>query len=274
MRAHGKRKPKFVSHFPSLSRYRDIDPTSHMFTEDVHLAVMPVGGRTEKCSEFSVQFEGPEPEQERAIALCGSLGQYERHYPVALVCDTVHEIAMHLAWQGRAVHEIIPDSDEPRKYYLQSFTTKRLFRVPGYYVQIIPLKDYKLVKQWVIMARSKDIWDVSVPTILGGAWGYRWTLSRLRRFNHLGPKFWRSDLERQVQTKRFNFQEYVMNAEAYYTKVTKRWGWNRRDYTQKNNTEFYSFYKGITFKWAQAVLREHIIKEINILIHRLEVIAQ
>jgi hypothetical protein len=266
-----KREPRFVSHFPSLSRYGDLDLTSHMFIEDIHLALMPIGGRTEKHPDFSVEVEGPDPEQEKTVALCRSLAQYDHYEVNDLICDTVQEVAMHLAWQGKAVYEIIPDRNEPRKYYLHSFTTKCLFRLPGCYIQIIPPKDYKLIKKRFIIVRSKDIWDISVPSILGGVWGYKRSLSRLRRYNHLGPSFWLSDIERQIQDKNFNFQDYVMYTEAYYTKVTKPWGWNRRDYSLRNNTEFYSFYKNISFKWAQAILREHIIKEINILMQRLEI---
>lgn len=269
MRFQERREPRVVSHFPSLSRYGDIDPTSHMFIQDVHLAVMPIGGRTEKRPDFMVEFRGPESDREKAVVLCGSIAREEGHGLNELVCDTVQEIAMHLAWQGKAVHEIIPDNDEPRKYYLESFTTKRLIKVPGFYVQIVPRKDYKLVEKWLTVVRAKDIWEVPVPAILGGAWGYRRILSGLRRYKHLGPPFWQSDLQRQMQTQHFSFQEYVTTTEFYYTKLTKRWGWNRRDYTQRNNTEFYIFYKGITFRWAQAVVREHIIEELNTLLRRL-----
>ena len=43
---------------------------------------------------------------------------------------------------------------------------------------------------------------------------------------------------------------------------------------QSNCTEFFTIYKGITFRWAQAVLREHIISEINKLLSRLQIDAK
>jgi hypothetical protein len=91
----------------------------------------------------------------------------------------------------------------------------------------------------------------------------------LKRFNNFGPNFWRSDLTSQIQTPIFNFQEYVMNVEKYCARVTRQWGWNRRDYSQRNTTEYFLFYRLITFKWAQAVLREHITTELNRLFLRL-----
>ena len=60
-----------------------------------------------------------------------------------------------------------------------------------------------------------------------------------------------------------------MATEIYYGQVTKTWGWNRRDWSQERSTEFFTFYKMVTFRWAQAVLREHVVSEINGLFMRL-----
>lgn len=51
-------KPTVATRFPSLSRGPDINQNVHMFTQDVHLAVMPMGGRTEKHKDFAVTLEG------------------------------------------------------------------------------------------------------------------------------------------------------------------------------------------------------------------------
>ena len=40
-----------------------------MFTQDVQLAVMPIGGRTEKHKEFSVTLEGSQSEREEGGAI-------------------------------------------------------------------------------------------------------------------------------------------------------------------------------------------------------------
>lgn len=245
-----------------------------MFTQDVHLAVMPIGGKTEKHPEFAIRFEGNDKDCKRASELCSSLAQYDRLDVIEVVCDAVEEVALHLAWYGYAVHEIINVDEDNSKHHLYSFTSKRLYRVPGYFIQWVPKKDYEYFKKRYVIIPSKDIWEISMPSVLGGASGYRRLLSGLKRFEHIGPKFWRDDLENQIQTKGYNFQEYVRNTEIYYTKITKRWGWNRRDYSQRNCTEFFTVYKGVIFRWAQAVLREHIISEINKLLSRLQINAK
>jgi hypothetical protein len=266
------KEPKVISHFPSLSEYK-IDPNVHMFTQDVRLAVMPIGAKTEKHPDFAIRLEGNDRDSQQALELCSSLAEYDHWDVMEVVCDAVEQVALHLAWYGYAVHEIICDHKDNSKYHLYSFTSKSLYRLPGYFIQWVPKKDYEYFKKRYVIIPSRDIWEISMPSALGGASGYKRVLSGLKRFEHIGPKFWRHDLENQIQTKGYNFQEYVRNTEIYYTKITKLWGWNRRDYLQRNCTEFFTIFKGITFRWAQAILREHIIGELNRLFSRLGINA-
>jgi len=238
-----------------------------MFTEDVHLAVMPIGGRSSKKHEFSITLNGSKEECERAQQLIGNIAQYDRHDLTGSICDAVEEIARRLSWEGCAVYEIIPDeSDVP---YLYGFTSWNLVRIYGWFLQIIPKGDWELWnKKWVLIQSSK-IWCIEMPTTLGGRKGYVGIINKLKRFDLLGPKFWRIDMEYSKQSDGFDFQMYNRNSEIYRSRVTRTWGWNRRDWSQEKTTEFFCFYKMVTFRWAQAVLREHIITELNALLCRL-----
>ena len=109
-----------------------------------------------------------------------------------------------------------------------------------------------------------------MPPCLGGARGYRSMLSRLARFDTLGPDFYRNDLERRRREPYFDFGSYIRMMQARDARLTRLWGWNRRDTNLDNQTEFFYFYRTITFAWAKAVLREHIIRELNRLLSRLE----
>lgn len=265
-------KPRVATNFPSLSRGLDINPNLHMFAQDVHLAVMPVGGRSEKHKNYSVIFEGGSEEREKAKQLLGTIARYDEIDEKEIVSDAIQEIALHLAWEGCAVFEII--HEESGEIYLQAFTSKRLFRFPGCFVQIIPFKDQELWKRRMTIVPAKAIWYLEMPAVLGGRSGYRRMLARLKRFEHLGPSFWRKDLDLRNPPNYFDFQGYVRKAEIYYGWVTKAWGWNRRDWSQERSTEFFIFYKAITFHWAQAILREHIIDELNRLMIRLNIVCK
>ena len=81
-------------------------------------------------------------------------------------------------------------------------------------------------------------------------------------------------MEQQERHSHFDLQRYNREAEIFCSRVTKRWGWNRRDFSQRNWTEFMQVNRSLTFKWAQAELREHIIAEFNTLLVRLGIAAQ
>lgn len=264
--------PTVATHFPSLSRNPDLNQNIHMFTEDVHLAVIPIGGRTEKQKNFTVTLDGKEKECERASYIIGDLGEFDRYDLSGMVCDAVENIARHLAWEGCAVYEIATDDDG--EVHVHSFTSKRLVRFPGWFLQIIPRGDWQLwEKKWVIIPASK-VWHIEIPLAFGGCKGYRNTLKRLKMFEHLGPPFWKKDIEIGVQSRAFDFQKYVRSTEIYYRRITRTWGWNRRDWSQDRSTEFFAFYKMITFRWAQSVLREHIVTELNNLFNRLGIVCE
>lgn len=264
MKNRAERRPRAARYFPSLSHPADIASNVHMFTEDLRLGVMPIGGRTHKNRTFTIQFEGMQDDKQRAIEICRSIGRdrYRGHDPTAVVCDAVNEIAQCLTWYGRAVYEIVREEDRSI-FSLYSFTTQRLFKIFRFYIQWIPSADQKVFKKRLVVLPSRDVWNIGVPKILGGTKSYQRTLSKLRRFHTTGPEFWRSDLQAQRQSPGFNFQDYVQAKKVRDSRLTKRWGWNRRDTTLNHTTEFFYFYRTITFNWAKALLREHIIDQLN-----------
>jgi hypothetical protein len=260
-------KPTVATHFPSLSRGPDINQNIHMFTQDVQLAVMPIGGRTEKHKEFAVTCEGGEGECEKAARLIGEIARHDRHNFTGVVCDAVDEIARNLAWEGCAAYELI--RGEGGTQHIWGFTSKGLWKLPGCFLQIIPRGDWDLWKKKCVIVPTRRVWHLEMPRALGGRRGYRAVLRQLRSYDRLGPEFWREGLEHGVQSNGFDFQRYVRDSDIYFGQVTRRWGWNRRDWSQERCTEYFNFYKLIRFRWAQATLREHIIGELNGLLARL-----
>lgn len=254
-------KPTAATHFPSLSQGLDLNQNVYMFTQDVQLAVMPIGGRTEKHKDFNVLLNGSQAEREKAEQLIGEICRYEKHDLKSMVCNAVEEISRHIAWEGCAVYELILGDDGLQ--HILNFTPKNLWRLPGCYVQIIPHRDWNLLKKKFVVVPASRIWYLEMPQDLGGRRGYKSVLKRLRRFEHIGPEFWKKDLDHGVKSRNFDFQLYTRSSEIYDGQVTRAWGWNRRDWSQERCTEFFTFYKLIRFKWAQAMLREHIVAELN-----------
>ena len=265
--------PQFARHFPSLHQENQSDFNVHMFVEDIQLAIMPIGGRSSKSPEFAVEIQGKSEQAELVTALLQSLASHDQYHLEELLSDAVGEVARCLTWEGLAAYEIIYDNDNGT-YFLHNFTSQRLFHIFRKYVQVIPKKDRDLWNKSCVVVSDKDIWKMSIPRVLGGRRNYRSIFKGLTRFQHLGPKFWKNDLKLQNYLAYFDYQYYSRNADIYCLKITNRWGWNRRDFSLNNWTEYYLFYKILQFAWAQAIIREHIVDELNKLLRRLSIEAK
>ena len=113
-----------------------------------------------------------------------------------------------------------------------------------------------------------------MPKALGGYREYCRMLRNLARFPDVAPSFFMDQLSRQEWPANFDPQLHEREKAFFVAKATTRWGWNQRDSNLENWNEFYDSYRTLTLKWAQACLREHIIKELNQLFLRLQIDAE
>ena len=70
------------------------------------------------------------------------------------------------------------------------------------------------------------------------------------------------------------FGDYRRAYQVAIFRVSRNWGWAGRDWSLDHVTEYYQFHRHLTFKWAQSVLRQHVIKELNSLFLRLGISAR
>lgn len=260
--------------FPSLRENIDLNMTIRMFVEDIELGVMPIGGVSNTAPKFAVDIQGSSRSVEHATGILESLAEHQRYSVKELLSDVVRGIARNLAWNSRAVYEIIPMEEKCGAYHLYGFTPRRLFHAFGWYIQVVPKADRGLLKKAYVPLPEKDIWDITMPRVLGGYKGYHATLRELARFQRLGPSFLLQDLSGQGWPAHYDFQRYIREEEFFETKITSLWGWNRRDSSERNWTEFYWSYRTLRFRLAQAYLREHIVDELNRLFRRLGIQAE
>ena len=99
-------------------------------------------------------------------------------------------------------------------------------------------------------------------------------LKKLARFPDPVPSFLLHKINPYEWPKYFNTKHYTQETKLFIARATERWGWSQRDYNSENWNEFYGMYRTITLKWAQACMREHIIKELNQLFLRLQIDAE
>lgn len=266
-----REKLKAARNFRSLRQEREMTPS--MFIQDISAGLMP--WKFASAGTYNVEIVGDDSQIEQVAALLQSLAPYDLQDLKELAASAFEEIAKNLAWHGRAPYEIAQAEDDESIYLLSPFTPRRLFSFQIGYIQIIPKEDRDYWRKTVVFLPRRDVWVVSMPSELGGFKGYRALLRKLSRFGSTGPAFWRESLgQGKSYRTNFDFSEYRHQLEIFEARITKRWGWNRRDYSQRNWTEFATFYRTITFKWAQALLREHILREFNTLLARLRIQAE
>ena len=97
-------KPTTARHFPSLAG-RSINPNVHIFVRDLQLAIMPIGGKTDKRKGFRIDLEGESGDCERVRGLLAELGHRNRRDLAELVSGAIQDVATHLAWEGRRIRD-------------------------------------------------------------------------------------------------------------------------------------------------------------------------
>ena len=82
-----------------------------MFIEDVHLAVMPIGGTSTRHPDYRVNLEGADEAVSAAKQFLSNFATYERHSLERLLADVINEISVSLAHEGRAFYEMVQHED-------------------------------------------------------------------------------------------------------------------------------------------------------------------
>lgn len=207
-------------HTPS-THYHERNIYSHMFREDICLAITPIGARSRKHPNFSTKLEGKD--REDALAILESLSENHRENLNVTVCDAIDEIAKQLSWPGFATFEIINTDDG--KISLEAITSQRTYKLPFFTVQLVPRHDWATWKKRFTLCPNSKIWHIEIPKLLGGKTGYIKTISKLNRFSAGGsPKFHMENLEKNNSQPYFNFSEYTHKKKHRYRTHNKKLG--------------------------------------------------
>jgi hypothetical protein len=244
---------------------------SQMFIEDIHSGILGYDLR-EQGEKRRIRVEGDGPAAAAATSLCASLARGYVHGG-NVVESAVEAVALHLAWFGEALYEICNAGNKQAS--LESLLPFHIFRLPGAFVQWVPAQDRVWAKgrRYTVLP-DRLAWVVQLPKGMGAPRSHKRLLARLTAVSASAPEFWNRDMSEGIFTPEFPFGDYNRMRTAYIARLTRSWGWNRRDSSHTYNTEFFFFYRGLQFRRSQARLRNHIVEEINRLLTRLGVKAR
>ena len=280
---------KFISSLGNRFDPFDRSLTLDMFLKDIRSGMMPIGGKSDQRPDFAVEIQGNSDHKDRAIAILEGppniSGNYNSDSLEELLTGVVDIFAGTLLEYGRSVHKIAKIKKDDRTYRLHNFLCQRFLNAFWRYIQIIPKEDRNLAYKgypmlpgfWnavYVIIPKKDIFTIAMPKELGGYRGYRVMRKKLLRFPNAILPFSMDEMSSSEWQTSVDFQSYVRERACLVAKATTRWGWNQRNSNLEHWSEFYSFYKILTLKWAQAYLREHIVNELNQLFRRLDIEAE
>lgn len=253
---------KTVGFFVASERSKLPSFYAHMFIEDIHTGILMrnLGIHGEKLKK--IEITGEAEEVMIATGLCASIARGRGYGAGSTARSAIESIALHLAWYGDVLFEVV--EMEPRKWALEMVPNRHLYRIPFAFLQFIPEaeREQSFGQRWVVLPRS-HAWLVRIPADLGGPRKYRRLLTQLEAISPTAPDFWSQDLQAGRWNTEFAFDEYKRWQHLAVTKLTRRWGWDGRGTARDSETEFFHFYRSLRFRHAQAVLRQHIVSEIN-----------
>lgn len=260
--------PKLASFFYSLkTHHREHHLYAHMLREDIVTGIMPLGGRSRRHPNFAASIQGAENEIITAKDLIASFSEKGTSDLNEIISRAIEEIARSLSWASCSLYEIV---NSQKSLSIHPVSSRRTFRLPFYTFQVIPGTDKQTSRSKFLYQSNRYIWSISIPEALGGAKGYRKMITRLEKIPPAStPQFVMQELENRAQPSIFDFSEHLALHTLYINKVTSNWNWHRRDWSDDTQCEYYRTYKRSMFKYAQNLLREHIVSELNILLQRL-----
>jgi len=242
-----------------------------MFIQDIHLNVMPIGGRSENIN-FAVNIDPPSKKVEDLIrlGLCTHHGELWNLKKV--VCKFIDEAIHTLACYGKTYYEIIYFYTDESKNNIKSFMIERIPNnnirdTFGFYWQYVPKNiikpEEKILKRFIWLPK-KDLLVLSIPKAIGGVKKYKKLLTELQWLSKCTiPKFVMEDMSVQQDIKGYDLSIYRENQEIFLAKITRHLGWTARGNFSKRSFEFYQIYRCLKFERTKAILREYVLSTLN-----------
>jgi len=252
---------------------RDLYSSLYSFSliQDIHLNVMPIGGRSEN-NNFAISIDPPSKEIEELIrlGLCAHRGESWNLSKV--VCKFIDEAVHMLAYHGKVYYEIIYFyTDESKKniksFMIESIPNNNVKDLFGFCWQYVPKNiiepEEKILKRFIWLPK-KDLLVLSTPKAIGGIKKYKKLLKELQWLSKCTiPEFVKEDMSVQQEIKGYDFSTYRENQEIFLAKITRHLGWTARGNFSKRSFEFYQIYRYLKFERTKAILREYVLSTLN-----------
>jgi hypothetical protein len=242
-----------------------------MLTEDLHLGIMPIGGRT-KNPQFKVTIEPADSKVEKLI-IDGLPTHHGQPYNLSeAVSEFIGEAAQILAYYGNAYYEIVyyyenESAKRPISFTLDNISNYNIHGLFGFFWQLLPKKSMQYAEEktnrFIWLPRDRIV-KLKLPDEIGGPRTQQLLLKDLAWLSkETIPKFAMDDMAKQEQQPGYDFMTYRWNRDVYLGRITKDIGWPVRSLLNDQVSEFYQLYRYLKFEKTKAIIRENILSELN-----------
>lgn len=260
------------AYFPN---YRPTDLSSEfyasIFIRDVHTGIMPY--KHQRNSSVVIELCKTDKKLSEKLKDFLYVGHYSAGWHLSeTITDSIEAIAHYLVALGEEYFEVVDTSDKHK----DGITSKKLERLPygkvikvfNNYVQLVPLSDWRRNEKKFYIIPADRIWHIKIPRKLGTPRSHRRLLKRLAKLSVPMPEFTNKDGD-LGQSAKYEFVLHHDKKELAVEQLMVKWGSIPSLRQLKHTTGYYYIVHNLQFLRSQAILREHILSEINDLIQRL-----
>lgn len=242
-----------------------------IFIRDVHTAIMPY--KHQQNSGVVIELCRTNKKLVDKLKDFLYVGHYSAGWHLSeTITDDIESIAHYLVALGEEYFEIVDTTNKHKK----GVTDKKLEHLPygkvvrlfSYYIQIVPFSDWKRHEKKFYAIPADRIWHIKLPRALGTTRSHRRLLKRLAKLSLPMPEFTKKDGD-LGQSAKYDFGLHHDKKELAVEQLTAKWGSIPSLRQLKHTTEYYYIVHNLQFLHSQAILREHILSEINKLMQRL-----
>jgi hypothetical protein len=262
-------RPKFLSRILDNNNEYDFQGSAHVhiLREELHIGLLPYGGRSVSYPNFDVEISGNDLEEAKSIL--NSLKNYPETNVTRLVCDVVNTLGNQLSYSGIIRHEIV----ESEHYYLSHIPEQSFYDLKYFFVQVVPKEQREVSSKSFIFKKAKYVWTLTLPKKVCHWKTYRKILKGLAENTNMLPPH--VELAGLAQSSiDFNFENYNKDTSKYIYKILNDIGGNQRESRPELVTEFYLVHRMLRLNLSKTLIREHIIDELNLLFSRLNLDAK
>jgi hypothetical protein len=241
-----------------------------LFTRDIPLGVMPIRGSRDR-PEYSVALDPPDPATSDWLAHFIHIGQFGHDRLDEALVEFVETATHYMAYAGEVFFEIVPGDGTSRPDQLAPLAPGQVRHLPGRYLQTVPKADRQAFDGVrFVTIPAEQMWQVKLPRDLATPRQHRRTLRRLGKLSRVMPDFALNsgDLGRSAH---YDFTAHRKACEIGLERATNRWGTIPSLFQVEGTTEYYLFARRLQWQRSQAILREHLIAELNGFLLRLGV---